>query len=446
MADIVVIPEVTVTTDQPSGPSWVDRQTGQTVTSASGDYYLNPQLISPRLQTRRGIYPGAKGDEIATLVVNGAIYEDWETVWFQWNLGDPFAQFRFTATEDDTHLWVPDPENRTPDELLLRFKPGDECDLYLGGWPIMHGVIMVRQVAYDKNNHTIVLQGVTLTYYAANASIIDEKSEYHGTFLDVAGAVLAPTCSGYKVWGALDLTPFKDPQRPNPGETIFEFLERIARTRKIIVTSDPYGDFLFIGEHEGEYVSDLVEGGNILKCQAVIADLTARSEFIARVHSGGDDDQNMKDAAHLEARIDGTAKCYNPLLTPIEHPVWSRHEVEQRAKTEQMFAEGQHKVEATVTVQGWFNPRTGLRWDVGQDVHFQSPMTGIDNQMMKIKTVTFTQDKMGSLTTMVIVHPSGFNDSNFKRGLELAITAVQRARSDDSPAKSPPAQVPHSQR
>ena len=53
------------------------------------------------------------------------------------------------------------------------------------------------------------------------------------------------------------------------------------------MTSDPYGDFLFIGEHSGEYVGDLVEGGNILKCQAIIADLKAQSEFIARGQSAG---------------------------------------------------------------------------------------------------------------------------------------------------------------
>ena len=422
----------------------VDRRTGQSVGSASGDYYLNPQLITPRMQ-QRGVYPGAKNEEIATLVVRGLVYEDWETVWFQWTLGDPWAQFRFTATEDDTHLWMAGDE-RTPDELLLRFKPGDECTLYLGGWPVMDGVIMIRQVAYDKNNHTIVLQGTTLTYYAANSSIIDEKSEYEGTFLDIADKVLAPTCSGYKTWGTISSLKFEDPQRPNPGESIFDFLERIARDRKVIVTSDPYGDFLFIGEHVGQYVADLVEGENILKCQAVIADLKARSVFIARGQSGGSDDQMMRKAAHLEARVDGTAKCYNPLLTPIEHQVWTRAEVELRAKNEQMFAEGQHKVEATVTVQGWFNPRTGLRWDVGQDVFFQSPMTGIDAQMMKIKSITFTQDKAGSLTTMVIVHPSGFNDSNFKRGLELATTALTKATSDDTPATSPPVQVPHSSR
>jgi prophage tail gpP-like protein len=444
MADAGALPEVTVSGGEPA-PSWVDRQTGQTVTSASGDYYLDPKLITPRLQ-QRGIYPGANTEEVATLVVNGLVYEDWETVWFQWTLGDPYAQFRFTATEDDTYLWVPDPDNRLPFEQLLRFKPGDECDLYLGGYPIMHGVIMVRQVAYDKNNHTIVLQGVTLTYYAANASIIDEKAEYEGTFLDIAGEVLAPTCSGYKIWGKISQLKFEDPQRPNPGETIFEFLERIARDRKVIVTSDPYGDFLFIGEHEGEYVSDLVEGGNILKCQAVIADLKAQSEFIARGQSAGSDDQNMKKAAHQEARIDGTAKCYSPLLTPIEHQVWTREEIELRAANEKMFAEGQHKVEATVTVQGWFNPRTGLRWDVGQDVHFQSPMTGIDNQMLKIRTVTYTQDKNGSLTTMVLVAPWGFNDSNFKRGLDKATQGLGRARSDDGPATTPPVQVPHSSR
>lgn len=409
------------------------RSTGQSVESASGEVYLHPKFIT-RQNTDyvRQPYPGAKDEEIATLVVNGLVYEDWETVWFQYTLGDPWAQFKFTATEDDPWL---------EDSVLLRFKPGDECELYLGGWPVMRGVIMVRQVAYDKNNHTIVLQGVSLSYYAAKASIVDDKSEYEGTFLEIADKVLAPTCSGYKVWGEISQLPFKPADRPGRGEPIFDYLERLGRERKVVVTSDPYGDFLFIGEHVGVIVGDIVEGENILKCQAIMADLKARSDFIREGQKTANDQSNMGDAAQQRASVPGTAKCYNPLLTPMEHPVWTKAEVELAADNDLMVNEGQTKVEVTVTLQGWFNPRTGLRWDVGQDVNFISPMTGIDWNPLKVRTITFTQDKNGSLSTLVLVAPWGLNDRRFTRGGAPRGQAVYTGPI----VRKPPTQTPHSE-
>lgn len=407
------------------------RDTGGAVTSASGDAYLNRyRLVRPK-GARRTTFPAAKDEEIATLIVRGMIYEDWETVWYQWSLGDPYPTFRFTATEDDPRL---------PGSYNLRFTVGDECRLFLGGYPIMRGVILTRQVAYDKNNHTIVLQGAGLTWYAANASVISKTGEFHGTFEQIAEEVLAPTCSGMRVWGQISKLPFKDPVRAQQGESIFQFLETIGRDRKVIVTSDPFGDFLFIGEHEGEYVGDLVEGGNILKCQSVISVLKAHSEFIASGQSAANDEHNGSKAAEMKASVQGSGKCYMPLLTPIEHPVWTQEEVKLRAATEWMFNEGQGKIEATVTVQGWFNPRTGLRWDVGQKMRFVSPMTGIDNMVMKIRTVTYTQDRQGSLTTMVLVQPSGYNDSDLKTGAG----AIPDAIFDVRPAADPPLRRPHS--
>jgi len=411
------------------------RNTGQSVGSVAEGTYTQQQIFTRSRTEVRGLSPSAKQEEIATLVVRDLIYEDWETVWVQASAKDPWQQFRFTAVEDDTNLW-------TSGAPLLRFKPGDEVDIYLGGYLVLHGVILIRQVSYDAKNHGIVLQGVTLTYYAANASIISEDAQYEGSFEEIAAQVLAPTCSGYKTMGELDQTPFKPPVHANQGQAIWDFLEPLARDRKIIMTSTPYGDFLFVGEHDGEYVGDLVEGGNILKCNAIIADLKARSDFISSGQSSGSDQKNGAESAHMRASIPGTAKCYNPLLTPIEHPVWTQHEVELRAANEKMYAEGQGKVEATVVVQGWFNPKTGKRWDIYDVVRFESPMTGIDDQEMVIETVTYTQDRNGTLTTMKIVAPWGFNDRRHTRGGGPLGTAT----SDNGPATTPPTQTPHSQR
>jgi prophage tail gpP-like protein len=421
--DTISLPDVTVE---------APRQDGEEVTSVSGTLKINPLLVRPP-NAQRQISSGAKSEEVATLIVNGMIYENWETVWIHWNFGEPWAQFRFTATED-------------VDQSFAQFAPGDEFEAFLGGQPVMSGVILVRQTAYDKNSHTVVLQGVSLTWYAARASIIDKKTEFEGTFTEIASKVLAPTCSSFKTWGNISSLPFEYPQRPSPGETIFQFLERIGRNRNIMVVSDPYGDFLFIGDHAGEKVADLQEGENILKMQAIIKDLEPYSEYLIRASKPANDEQNMGSASELESKRMGTAACYSPHLTPIEHPA-EKPELDLRANHEYDFNE--KKVEANVTVQGWFNSVSGMRWDPGQDVYVKSPMALLD-MLMVIEAVTFTQDsRSGSLTVLKCVAPWNWNDTNWLigEGNHHVIQApTGSAKGDTSPPTTPPTQTPHSQR
>lgn len=441
------VPEVNITATAPTA-----RIPDAQVDSVSG---LNPLKISPQLirgEGRRPIYPGAKPEEIATLIVNGAIYEDWESVWIHWSFGEPWAQFKFVATEEvyetpGRPVYDEQGIARTTWRSDAQFAPGDEFEAFLGGQPVMSGMILVRQTAYEGKAHSVTLQGVSLTWYAARASIVNEKSEYEGTYKQIVEEVLAPTCSGPKWWGKISDLPFEEPQRPSPGETIFQFLERLGRNRNVMVVSDPYGDFIFIGDHNGKKVADLLEGENILKMQAIIQQLKPHSEYISRAQQRANDQTNMSAAAQIESIRDGTAACYSPHLTPIEHPA-NKAETQLRANHEWDFNE--RIVEANITVQGWFNPLSGLRWDVGEDVYVHSPMAMLD-MLMKIEAVTFTQDsRSGSLTVLKCVAPWNWNDNEWVIGPDnhhIIKEPQTTARSTgDQPPTTPPTQVPHSQK
>jgi len=207
---------------------------------------------------------------------------------------------------------------------------------------------------------------------------------------------------------------------------------------------------VFIGDRVGRVVADLTEGENILKMQAIIKDLEPYSDYIARASKPGNDEENMGKVAQMEAEREGTAACYSPHLTPIEHPA-SQDELEHRVNHEYDFNE--RKVEANITVQGWFNPLTGVRWDPGDDVHVYSPMAMLD-MVMSIEAVTFTQDsRSGSLTVLKCVAPWNTNDNNWVVGpnnhhIINAPNPRQTARTIDSstPPEKQPVQTPHSQR
>ena len=184
--------------------------------------------------------PVPNPEEVATLLVSQTgspayNFQDWETVWVQIRWADAWPHFRFTCAERDPipGLWQ-----------KLQFKPQDQCAIYLGGKLAIAGVIIQRQVSYDANQHAVMLYGKGVTWYAARGSILDKKSEYDNqTFEQIARKVVAPFGVGIKVVGTLDAIPYPKMQ-VQPGEKLFDFLERIARPKGIVVGSDEKGNFV----------------------------------------------------------------------------------------------------------------------------------------------------------------------------------------------------------
>jgi prophage tail gpP-like protein len=335
-----------------------------------------------------------KSSEVATVVVEGRRFDDWETVFVQHRWADAWPIFRFTAAERDrpATLWQ-----------RLQFKPEDYCAVYLGGFLAITGVITVRQAAYDANTHGVMLQGVGNSWYAARASIVDKSSSYDGmTFEEVARKVLAPFGMTPVIIGKLNPTPYARLQN-EPGENVWNFLERIARPRGIVLGSDHHGNILLIDDHVGPVLADLLEGDNILRCQATISIDAFFSQYIVNGQTAASDDQHGRQASEQQASINGKLRRYSPLVTPSEQPVWGIGEIVDRAKNEAVWHQGD-EIHASITVQGWFAPRGGL-WRAGDMVRVDSPMAML-NMVLAIQNATFTQDTAsGTLTTLDLVAP-----------------------------------------
>jgi prophage tail gpP-like protein len=368
-----------------------------------------------------------KPEETATLVVKGRRFYDWETVFVQHRWAEPFPQFRFTVAERDrpATLWE-----------KLQFAPGDECAIYLGGILSITGVILVRQTSYDANAHGVMLQGVGMTWYASRGSILDTKGNFDGmTFEQVARKVAAPFSVGVKTIGMLDTKKF-DKLQVSPGENLWNFLERLARPRGIVMGSDHHGNILLIGDHASLVSAELIEGDNILKCQATISKEQMFSEYVVRGSTPADDSTHGRMASELAATITGTAKRYSPLLTPVEEPVKSPAEYAARAKNESIWHEGTI-IRATITVQGWMMPGGGL-WRTGDRVAVVSPMAML-NMGLKIETATFTQDATGgTLTVLELVAPWLLKDvANYDVGPGLPQPPAEEPVVDTKPPVEP---------
>ena len=199
-------------------------------------------------------YPGAKPEEVAEVFIDKFVYSDWETVWVQHRWHDAWPIFRITTAERDpvAELWA-----------RLQIIPGDLCLIKLGGVVAITGVVTVRQTAYDANSHAVSIQGMGVQWFTWRGAILDKTQEFKGGYVDVATQVMAPFGVTPTVIGTIDPTEFKPPAHNEIGESVFQFLEKLGRERKVVLGGDYAGNLLLVGDHESQVVDELIEGVNI---------------------------------------------------------------------------------------------------------------------------------------------------------------------------------------
>ena len=347
--------------------------------------------------------PASKPQETAVLTVNGVEFDDWESVFVQGRWADPFTYFRFAAAERDP-VFGKQPYD-VPLWEKLQFKPGDKCTVSLAQVQVVSGVIEIRQAAYNATSHGVMLQGKSVTAWAARSSVDTKTGSFDGkNILQVAQEVLAPYPVGIKTVGTLDLKPFVHLQNEH-GELIWDFLERLARPRGIVMGSDAHGNFLLIGPHTFPTVTQLIEGQNIKSCQCTIRHDMTYEQYDTRAQGTATDSRSGSDMSDLHATVASriTTQPYSKLITAAEQPVTTQPEVQARVENERVWHDDT-EVQATITVQGWLYNESRL-WTPGDQVFVRSPMAML-NQDMKIQNVTFTQDSTnGTETVLDLVLP-----------------------------------------
>jgi prophage tail gpP-like protein len=346
------------------------------------------------------VYPNPY--EIAEIRTKFGIFKDWQSVWVQHRWADGWALFRFTAAE-----FSPMPIQWSG----LRFLPGDTVDIYLGGAPaLLNGLIVDRQVGYDGASHAVELSGRSTSWKLVESSIDQPPGSFDGrSFVDIATQVLAPYGAAPKIIGSPNSRPFTNVQNQK-GEKIWDFLENLARPRGIVLGSDYQGNFLIIGDHAFVPSGDLVEGQNILKLQCTISIRNMYGIYGVSSQSQNADDQAPGQANEQEAHVDGQhPDAPKNILSPSPVPTKTLDELQEMAHNEAKWSDGTF-IEATITTTGWFKPRTTSLWQAGDIVNVYSPMAPL-NTPMKIRNVTFTQDRQsGTLTTLDLVIPWLLND------------------------------------
>jgi prophage tail gpP-like protein len=336
------------------------------------------------------------GDDIAVLKVGAGEFQDWETVFVQIRWGDPFDYARFTAAErkDDTNVthWQ-----------SYQIKPCDNVEVFLAGQRAFQGVVVERQVAYDIDNHGIQFLCKGGAFWRWKTSVNTETGSFDNmNFEAIYKKLMGPKA---QVVGTLNPRQF-DKLQAQIGESNWDFLERLARVRGIILAGKGE-QAVAIGDHYTTPVAMLIEGVNIKSLNCTISIDQSYLEYRIVSQNPPSDDQNGSAANQMVGRWGGQTACptwVSVNILPAEQPVKSQEELVDRAKNEAKWHEAS-VIKITAVVQGWRYDNVNL-WQVGSSVIVDSPMTGLPPAKFSLQRITFTQDRnSGSQTTLDLVQP-----------------------------------------
>jgi prophage tail gpP-like protein len=206
--------------------------------------------------------------EIATVVANGLVYAGWTSVQIERRFPDSISHMRLEIAEQSAGRAA---GGARP--LAVR----DLAQGLLGGRQVINGKVTLRQVSYDKGQHTVLIV-VSSKTFVMNCSTVDGTPGFYQnyTLQQIGEAVAGKVGVGFQIMGA---PPGADKIFPRVsehiGETRFNFLSRLAGQRNLYLRDDGNGTIVCT-RGVGGIVATLNEGGpnrNIKSASLTLNDL-----------------------------------------------------------------------------------------------------------------------------------------------------------------------------
>jgi prophage tail gpP-like protein len=170
-----------------------------------------------------------------TLEINGSRFDGFTDISVFRSVETISGSFSFSATSDNV--------------ITFPIKAGDPCKVLVGNDSAIDGFVESLAVSYDSGTHSIATSGRDKTCDAIDSSVIGKK-EFVGPIS--LKSIIETTLADNKITGvsvinqAGTVENFKEGEffSAEIGETVFEFIEKYARKRQVLLTTDGKGNIL----------------------------------------------------------------------------------------------------------------------------------------------------------------------------------------------------------
>jgi len=297
--------------------------------------------------------------------------------------------------------------NRWKDQVEPRpIVTGNACNISIDSARVITGYVDDVYPNYDARQHSVGVVGRSKTADLVDCSFFSGEDFKGKTFDAVAKTVCEPF--GIDVVTDTDIgTSFAQTQKMEPGETVFEFLERLARYRALRLTSTVDGDLMITRTGTERVATPLQLGNNILSASGNFTMRDRFQEYVVLGQRTGDDESwgNANASASGTVRDDGmTNSRYRPTLIIADGSI-TTDECKRQAEWHRNTRLGRSGG-IVYTVQGWHHA-DGL-WKPNTLVPVVDQFMDIDGDRL-ITEVQYILDERGERTEIQVMQPEGFD-------------------------------------
>jgi len=329
----------------------------------------------------------------AVLALGGQRYSGWTALRMTRGIMQIAGGYELTVTERFDGLTAPRP-----------IKPGQVASVALGSQTVIQGYVDVVAPDYDKVNHTLTVSGRDATGDLVDCAAIHKSGSWSNrTMAQIAADLCAPFKVPVKVLTSVG-APFAH-WSIEPGETVMENLDRMARYRGVLLMSDGVGSLLITQPGQYQAPAALVLGENIEKARGHSSLQERFSEYIVKAQQMGDDALFGSNAASPSGNaLDTAVGRYRPTVILAEdqanvsgcklRAAWQRTVIAAKAQS------------IVYTVNGWM--AKGKLWQPNALVPVRDAFMGI-NETRLISQVDFYLDEGGERTELTVTGRHAFD-------------------------------------
>ncbi|ELM3734795.1 phage baseplate assembly protein [Edwardsiella piscicida] len=356
--------------------------------------------------------------DVVLLTVSGLQWDGWTEMSITNSLDAIAGEFDLTVTTQ----WS--------DAAPRTIKEGLACTVTIGEDTVLTGYIDDFIPSYDAENVSIRVMGRDKTGDLVDSSVVHKSGQWKGIRLEQLASEIARPY-GITVINETHTGDAFASVVLEQGETGFELLDRLAKQRGVLLTSNANGQLVITRASQKRASVALVLGENILAARGRFSWRERASQYIIKgsTSAGGAtwDDQPAAVVGGRQVSIDDAEiNRYRPKILVNEDSL-----TVGGASTRGEWYKSRMLGEANVTeitVAGWREQGdVGPLWQKNRLIDIRDPIQNLDTTWL-IKTVTFSEGDGGRITVLALVPPESLNlpesKEKGKKGKKAKVTAT----------------------
>ncbi|MGF1708425.1 phage baseplate assembly protein [Enterovibrio baiacu] len=330
-----------------------------------------------------------------SLKIGGRVWQGWKQVSTTRALSAVTGEHQFSITRS----WQ--------DAEALPLREGMAVEVFVGEDKVATGYIAERVPSYDANTLSYHITARCKTKDLVESSLVHPSGEWkHVTLATLAAEICRPY--GIAVEVQTDIGGPFITVRLEQGESPFELLERLARQRGVLLTSNANGNLVIARASDIQLHTALVLGQNILAARGRFSESERFSQYIIKGVGNGaafDAESPARVGGQSVSVNDNDITRYRPKII-LSEEVFTADGASRRGQWQKQRALA-HATTTEITVQGWRMPN-GMLWPLNRLIKVLDPIQGIDDVLL-IASLTRLEDDQGRTTVLGLVPPNAMD-------------------------------------